>query len=137
MFPIKSVSGNAALEYVSYELGKNTYDVQECLIQGLTYSAPLRIKVKLVLFDRDSNFEEVKDIKEGERILIDDGKIKLKVLSKKKDILKTKVLVGGNLSSNKGVNLPNLILDTKPITKKDRNDLFFKPMPRLEVRSVL
>ena len=66
LFPIKSVSGNAALEYVSYELGKNTYDVQECLIQGLTYSAPLRIKVKLVLFDRDSNFKEVKDIKEGE-----------------------------------------------------------------------
>ena len=66
LFPIKSVSGNAALEYVSYELGKNTYDVQECLVQGLTYSAPLRIKVKLVLFDRDSNFKEVKDIKEGE-----------------------------------------------------------------------
>ena len=66
LFPITSVSGNAALEYVSYELGKNTYDVQECLIQGLSYSAPLRIKVKLVLFDRDSNFKEVKDIKEGE-----------------------------------------------------------------------
>ena len=66
LFPIKSVSGNAALEYVSYELGKNTYDVQECLIQGLTYSAPLRIKVKLVLFDRDSGFKEIKDIKEGE-----------------------------------------------------------------------
>ena len=65
LFPITSVSGNAALEYVSYELGKNTYDVQECLIQGLSYSAPLRIKVKLVLFDRDSNFKEVKDIKEG------------------------------------------------------------------------
>ena len=43
LFPIRSVSGNAALEYVSYELGKNTYDVQECLIQGLSYSAPLRI----------------------------------------------------------------------------------------------
>ena len=66
LFPITSVSGNAALEYVSYELGKNTYDVQECLIQGLSYSAPLRIKVKLVLYDRDSNFKEVKDIKEGE-----------------------------------------------------------------------
>ncbi len=66
LFPIKSVSGNAALEYVSYELGKNTYDVQECLIQGLTYSAPLRIKVKLVIYDRETNFKEVKDIKEGE-----------------------------------------------------------------------
>ena len=41
LFPIKSVSGNAALEYVSYELGKNTYDVQECLIQGLSYSCLL------------------------------------------------------------------------------------------------
>ena len=66
-----------------------------------------------------------KNIKVNHPIFIDDGKIKLKVLSKKKDILKTKVLVGGNLSSNKGVNLPNLILDTKPITAKDRNDLTF------------
>ena len=69
--------------------------------------------------------EIYKSITTNSIILIDDGKIKLKVLSKKKDILKTKVLVGGNLSSNKGVNLPNLILDTKPITKKDRNDLTF------------
>ena len=69
--------------------------------------------------------EIYKSIKINSIILIDDGKIKLKVLSKKKDILKTKVLVGGNLSSNKGVNLPNLILDTTPITKKDRDDLTF------------
>ena len=40
--------------------------MQECLVQGLSYSAPLRIKVKLVLYDRESNFKEVKDIKEGE-----------------------------------------------------------------------
>ena len=66
LFPIKSVSGNAALEYVSYELVKPAYDVQECLIQGLSYSAPLRIKVKLVIYDRETNFKEVKDIKEGE-----------------------------------------------------------------------
>jgi DNA-directed RNA polymerase subunit beta len=66
LFPIKSVSGNAALEYVSYELGKPAYNVQECLVQGLSYSAPLRIKVKLVIYDRETNFKEVKDIKEGE-----------------------------------------------------------------------
>ena len=46
LFPITSVSGNAALEYVSYELGNPAYTVQECLIQGLSYSAPLRIKVR-------------------------------------------------------------------------------------------
>ena len=66
LFPIKSVSGNAALEYVSYELGNPAYNVQECLVQGLSYSAPLRIKVKLVIYDRETNFKEVKDIKEGE-----------------------------------------------------------------------
>ena len=66
LFPITSVSGNAALEYVSYEFGKSTYTVQECLIQGLSYSAPLHITVRLVIYDRDTNFEEVKDVKEGE-----------------------------------------------------------------------
>ena len=66
LFPISSVSGNAALEYVSYELGKSVYSVQECLIQGLSYSAPLRIVVRMVIYDRDTNFQEVKDVKEGE-----------------------------------------------------------------------
>ena len=66
LFPITSVSGNAALEYVSYELGNPAYTVQECLIQGLSYSAPLRIKVRLVIYDRETNFEKVKDVKEGE-----------------------------------------------------------------------
>ena len=66
LFPITSVSGNAALEYVSYQLGKPGYTVQECLIQGLSYSAPLRIVVRLVIYDRDTNFQEVKDVKEGE-----------------------------------------------------------------------
>ena len=66
LFPITSVSGNAALEYVSYELGDPSFDVQECLIQGLSYSAPLRIKVRLVIYDKETNFAEIKDVKEGE-----------------------------------------------------------------------
>ena len=60
LFPITSVSGNAALEYVSYELGDPSFDVQECLIQGLSYSAPLRIKVRLVIYDKETNFAEIK-----------------------------------------------------------------------------
>src|SRR5210317_302811 len=72
LFPITSVSGNAALEYVSYELGKPGYTVQECLIQGLSYSAPLRIVVRLVIYDRDTNFQEVKDVKEGEVFMGED-----------------------------------------------------------------
>ena len=66
LFPITSVSGNAALQYVSYELGRPGYTVQECLVQGLSYSAPLRITVRLVINDRETNFQEVKDMKEGE-----------------------------------------------------------------------
>jgi DNA-directed RNA polymerase subunit beta len=66
LFPITSASGNAALEYVSYELGNSAYTVQECLVQGLTYSAPLRITVRLVIYYRETNFEKVKDVIEGE-----------------------------------------------------------------------
>ena len=66
LFPITSVSGNAALEYVSYQLGKPGFTVQECLIQGLSYSVPLRITVRLVIYDRETNFQDVKDVKEGE-----------------------------------------------------------------------
>jgi len=66
LFPITSVSGNAALEYVSYQLGKPGFTVQECLIQGLSYSVPLRITVRLVIYDRETNFQNVKDVKEGE-----------------------------------------------------------------------
>ncbi|MEK9649866.1 MAG: DNA-directed RNA polymerase subunit beta [Gammaproteobacteria bacterium] len=79
LFPITSASGNAALEYVGYELGTNTYTVQECLVQGLTYSVPLRITVRLVIYDRETNFEKVKDVKEGEvfmgevPLMTDDG----------------------------------------------------------------
>jgi DNA-directed RNA polymerase subunit beta len=79
LFPITSASGNAALEYVSYELGTSAYSVQECLVQGLTYAAPLRITVRLVIYDRETNFEKVKDVKEGEvfmgdvPLMTDDG----------------------------------------------------------------
>ena len=68
VFPIVSYSGNAALEYVSYRLGTPTFDVKECQLRGMTYAAPLRVKVRLVIYDKDapSGSEVVKDIKEQE-----------------------------------------------------------------------
>src|SRR5713226_8262488 len=48
VFPISSYSGNATLEYVSYRLGEPVFDVKECQLRGLTYAAPLRVKVRLV-----------------------------------------------------------------------------------------
>ena len=66
VFPIKSFSGNAALEYVSYTLGEPVFDVTECQLRGVTYSAPLRVKVRLVIYEKGSSgsTKTVKDIKE-------------------------------------------------------------------------
>ena len=66
VFPITSYSGTAALQYVSYRLGEPVFDVKECQIRGVTYSAPLRVKLRLVLFDKEAAAGTVKDIKEQE-----------------------------------------------------------------------
>ena len=68
VFPITSYSGNAALEYVSYRLGNPAFDERECRMRGMTYAAPLRVKVRLVIYDRDApaGTRQVKDIKEQE-----------------------------------------------------------------------
>jgi DNA-directed RNA polymerase subunit beta len=66
VFPIVSYSGNAALEYVTYRLGTPTFDVKECQMRGVTYSAPLRVKVRLVIYDKEAKNPTVKDIREQE-----------------------------------------------------------------------
>mgnify|MGYP000173710766 FL=1 len=66
VFPIVSYSGKAILEYVSYDLGKPAFDVKECQLRGITYSVSLRVKVRLILFDKESTTQTIKDIKEQE-----------------------------------------------------------------------
>ena len=66
VFPIVSYSGKALLEYVSYDLGKPTFDVKECQLRGSTYSVSLRVKVRLILYDKESTTQTIKDIKEQE-----------------------------------------------------------------------
>ncbi|GFE85016.1 DNA-directed RNA polymerase subunit beta [Steroidobacter agaridevorans] len=69
VFPITSYSGNAILEYVSYRLGDPVFDVKECQMRGLTYAAPLRVKVRLVVYDKETSTptkKTVKDIREQE-----------------------------------------------------------------------
>ena len=66
VFPIISYSGNAALEYVGYRLGEPAFDVKECSLRGVTYAVPLRVKVRLIIFDRESSSKAIKDIKEQE-----------------------------------------------------------------------
>ena len=64
VFPIASYSGNAALEYVDYKLGTPTFDVSECQLRGVTYACALRVKVRLIIYDKDSSSKAIKDIKE-------------------------------------------------------------------------
>ena len=68
VFPIVSYSGNAALEYVSYRLGEPVFDVKECQMRGLTFAAPIRVKVRLVIYDKEASGtpKPVKDIREQE-----------------------------------------------------------------------
>jgi DNA-directed RNA polymerase subunit beta len=66
VFPIVSYSGNAALEYVSYRLGEPAFDVKECILRSATYAVPLRVTVKLVIYDKESSNKAVKEIKEQE-----------------------------------------------------------------------
>jgi DNA-directed RNA polymerase subunit beta len=68
VFPIESYSGDAALEYVSYRLGNPIFDVKECQLRGMTYAASLRVKLRLVLYDKEAarDARTVKDIKEQE-----------------------------------------------------------------------
>ena len=66
VFPIESYSNNAALEYVSYRLGKPGFDVKECQVRGMTYAAPLRVVVRLVIYDKEAKTKTVKDIREQE-----------------------------------------------------------------------
>ncbi|MGB2063813.1 DNA-directed RNA polymerase subunit beta [Marinomonas gallaica] len=66
VFPMVSFSGNAALEYVDYRLGKPVFDVKECQLRGVTYAAPLRVRVRLIIYDKESANKAIKDIREQE-----------------------------------------------------------------------
>ena len=66
VFPIKDFNETAVLEYVKYDLEKPKYDVEECMQRDMTYSAPLKVTLRLIVFDVDeeTGARSVKDIKE-------------------------------------------------------------------------
>lgn len=74
-----------------------------------------------------------KDVKKGDRVLLDDGKLSLQVVeTNQKNRVKLKVIFGGVLKSNKGVNLPNTDISLPCLTKKDKNDLEFVLEEKIE-----
>jgi pyruvate kinase len=93
-------------------------------------------KGKKFVFDRDDHAgsdervqlphpELFEAVAHGTSILIDDGKVRLKVLETEPDRIVTEVEVGGRVSDNKGVNVPNVLVPIPALTKKDRGDLTF------------
>ena len=68
VFPIKDFNETASLEFVGYSLGEPKYDVEECHQRGMTYAAPLKVTVQLVLWDVDpqTGSRTIKNVKEQE-----------------------------------------------------------------------
>ena len=66
IFPITSHNGLARLEFVNYQLGTPAFDMKECQQRGLTFAAPLRARVRLVIMDREAAKPTVKEVKEQE-----------------------------------------------------------------------
>ncbi len=66
VFPIKDFSEHSQLEFVKYELEPPKYDVEECQQRGMTYAAPLRVTLRLVVWDidEDTGSRSIRDIKE-------------------------------------------------------------------------
>ena len=95
-------------------------------------------KGEIISFDCKSDFvgdkskasisypDFAKDVKKGDKVLVDDGKLIFEVISTdKKSIVKLKNIQGGIISSRKGINLPNTKISTPSLTPKDKKDLFF------------
>jgi len=68
VFPIKDFTGTASLEFVAYRFGEVKHSVQECMHRGMTYEIPLRITVRLVVYDidKETGITNIRDIKEQE-----------------------------------------------------------------------
>ena len=79
VFPIADYNNTAVLEFSSYSLGTPKYDVRECLEQGMTYAVPLKLRVRLVVFDKEDKGpkKKVLDVRGAgsvcRRIALDDG----------------------------------------------------------------
>ncbi|AXT45027.1 MULTISPECIES: DNA-directed RNA polymerase subunit beta [Chromobacterium] len=66
IYPIISHNGYARLDFAHYILGEPPFDVQECQLRGITYAAPLRARIRLTIFDKESSKPVVKEVRENE-----------------------------------------------------------------------
>jgi pyruvate kinase len=135
----------ANIKEINQELHVHTAilaDLQGPKIRVGEFKEPIKlIKGKEVIFSTKKKKDTIyinynnfaKDVKIKDKVLLDDGKLALEVVStNKKDEVKLKVVFGGLLQSRKGVNLPNTPISLPCLTKKDKEDLEFILSEKIE-----
>ncbi len=70
IFPIVSHNGAVELDFVGYDLGKPEFDVRECQLRGVTYSSPLRVRMRLAVYDKNSTKRKLKQVIESESVFM-------------------------------------------------------------------
>lgn len=68
IFPIKSHNEMVELQFVGYDLGKPEFDVRECQLRGVTYASPLRARMRLAIYDKNSTKKKLKQVIESESV---------------------------------------------------------------------
>ena len=113
----------ADLQGPKFRIGKVKEDIK--VIKGSTYNFDKKTEIGDFSRVNLSHEEIYESLSIGSNILMDDGKLQFRVKDISKNIIKTEVIVGGYIKSNKGVNLPDVVLNTSPLTSKDIEDLKF------------
>ena len=113
----------ADLQGPKFRIGKVKEDIK--VIKGSTYNFDKKTEIGDFSRVNLSHDEIYESLLIGSNILMDDGKLQFMVKDISKNIIKTEVIVGGYIKSNKGVNLPDVVLNTSPLTSKDIEDLKF------------
>ena len=113
----------ADLQGPKFRIGKVKEDIK--VIKGSTFNFDKKTEIGDFSRVNLSHDEIYESLSIGSNILMDDGKLQFRVKDISKNIIKTEVIVGGYIKSNKGVNLPDVVLNTSPLTSKDIEDLKF------------
>ncbi len=113
----------ADLQGPKFRIGKVKENIR--VIKGSTYIFDKKTEIGDFRRVNLQHNEIYESLSIGSNILMDDGKLRFRVKDISKDIIKTEVIVGGYIKSNKGINLPDVVLNTSPITSKDIEDLKF------------
>ena len=113
----------ADLQGPKFRIGKVKEDIK--VIKGSTYNFDKKTEIGDFSRVNLSHDEIYESLSIGSNILMDDGKLQFRVKDISKNIIITEVIVGGYIKSNKGVNLPDVVLNTSPLTSKDIEDLKF------------